>query len=253
MLNILLVDDSLIIRRSLRKIFEDVGHTIVNEAKDGMDGYVKYQKHLPDLVTMDITMPDMDGITSVKKIIAEYPQAKIIMITSHGQENMVIDAIKAGAKGYILKPLNKDKILEIIESIFGIEHSQLIIEQNKAQTEKQKENIEYFYIENRVGIFVVKIKTKYKTINKEIMIEIEEYIENLFIIRPLNIIFDFEGIENINDSAFEALFELINKINQLDLNIITKLYIPSAKLRELFNIAYEKHQNTKVKLLNSIS
>jgi len=74
---------------------------------------------MPDLVTMDITMPDMDGITAVKKIKKEYPDANIIMITSHGQEEMVRQAIISGARGYILKPILVDKVEESIDKIFG--------------------------------------------------------------------------------------------------------------------------------------
>ena len=251
-LNILVVDDSMIIRRNIKKIFEEVGHKIVAEAKNGMEAYTQYKSIIPDLVTMDITMPDMDGITAVRKIMDEFPNAKIVMITSHGQENMVIDAVKAGAKGYILKPLSKDKILESVEAIFGIDHSNIEPkeEEKPAEKKKKKDKLEHFRIENRSGIFVVKVRTAYKSIDKEIMLEIEEYIENLFVIKPLNIIFNFEGILEMSNGAMNTMFGLIKKLNNLD--VIAKLYIPSVELKDAVKLSYQNHKSAKLKLVNSI-
>ena len=71
----------------------------------------------PDLTTMDITMPDLNGIEATRRILAEHPQACIVMVTSHGQEQMVMDAIEAGAKGYILKPVKQEKLAETLETV----------------------------------------------------------------------------------------------------------------------------------------
>ncbi|MEA1892078.1 MAG: response regulator, partial [Campylobacterota bacterium] len=110
MLNILVVDDALIIRKSLKRMLEEIGHTVVAESKDGLESIKDYQKHKPELVTMDITMPNMDGIEAVGEIKKIDPDARIIMVTSHGQEDMVIGAINAGATGYLLKPITPAKI-----------------------------------------------------------------------------------------------------------------------------------------------
>ncbi|HEX5670107.1 MAG TPA: response regulator [Sulfuricurvum sp.] len=118
MLKILVVDDSLIIRRNIAKMLEGMGHEIVAEAKDGNEAIACFTKHTPDLITMDITMPDMDGIEAVKEIMKSNRAAKIIMVTSHGQEEMVITAIKAGASGYVLKPVTAEKLRKAIERIF---------------------------------------------------------------------------------------------------------------------------------------
>ncbi len=253
MLNILIVDDSMIIRRNIRKIFEEVGDKIVAEAKNGIEACSQYKNTLPDLVTMDITMPDMDGITAVKKIIEEYPNAKIVMITSHGQENMVIDAVKAGAKGYILKPLSKDKILESVESIFGVKRKDIEeVKKEEPIKTKKKDKLDFFRIENRSGIFIVRVKTAYKSIDKEIMLEIEEYIENLFIIKPLNIVFNFEGILEMSNGAMNTMFGLIKKLNKLE--VTAKLYIPSVELKDALKLSYQNnHKSAKLKLVNSIN
>lgn len=122
MLNVMIVDDSLIIRVKLKRLFKELNHNIIAEAKTGREAVDVYEKHMPDVVTMDITMPDMNGINAVKLIKQKFPDAKIIMVTSHGQENLVREALVSGAKGYILKPILKSKLKASISKIFhGLE------------------------------------------------------------------------------------------------------------------------------------
>ncbi|SLM28348.1 Chemotaxis protein CheY [Desulfamplus magnetovallimortis] len=116
-LNIMVVDDSAITIKKLTKILEELGHTVVAVARTGRDAAAMYGSVNPDLVTMDITMPDMDGIEATKLIRKEFHDALIIMVTSHGQEQMVIDAIEAGALGYVIKPVKKEKLQESIDRI----------------------------------------------------------------------------------------------------------------------------------------
>ncbi len=118
MLNVLVVDDAMIMRRSIKTILKELGHNVIAEAKSGKEAILLYNKFLPDLVTMDITMPDMDGVTAVKLLKEEHLDINVIMITSHGQEDMVRKSIKNGAKGYVLKPISKEKIKISIDKIF---------------------------------------------------------------------------------------------------------------------------------------
>ena len=118
MLKVLVVDDSLIIRKKITKLVTQLGHEVVNGAKNGQEAIDNYNSMNPDLVTMDITMPDMDGIEAVSHIIKADPEAKIIMVTSHGQEDMVIKSIQAGAVGYMLKPVTEDKLATAIGEVF---------------------------------------------------------------------------------------------------------------------------------------
>jgi len=118
MLKVLVVDDSLIIRKKVTKLTTQLGHEVLYGAKNGQEAIEKYNELKPDLVTMDITMPDMDGIEAVKNIIKDDSEAKIIMVTSHGQEDMVIKSIKAGAVGYMLKPVTADKLETAIGEVF---------------------------------------------------------------------------------------------------------------------------------------
>jgi two-component system chemotaxis response regulator CheY len=115
-LQILVVDDSLITVKKLSSMLTTLGHRVVRTAGTGQEALVAYEAYKPDLVTMDITMPDMDGIEATRQIRAKFPDALIIMVTSHGQEKMVLDALKAGAKGYVLKPFREDKLKDVIET-----------------------------------------------------------------------------------------------------------------------------------------
>jgi two-component system chemotaxis response regulator CheY len=122
---VFVVDDSLITVRKLAQMLEDLGYTVVGFAQTGNDVLAKYKELRPDLVTMDITLPDMSGIDVVRRILDQDSKALIIMITSHGQEKMVVDSIEAGAKGYVMKPVKSEILKETIEKVFttyGVSH-----------------------------------------------------------------------------------------------------------------------------------
>ena len=116
---VLVVDDAAFMRMMIKDILRKGGYQVVGEAEDGVRAIEKYRELKPDLVTMDITMPDMDGITAVKEIRAADPNAVIIMCSAMGQQAMVIDAIQAGAKDFIVKPFQPDRVLEAIRKVLG--------------------------------------------------------------------------------------------------------------------------------------
>ncbi len=116
---VLIADDSYVMRNNLRKIFEDHGMEVVAEAANGMQACFEYDRHLPDLVTMDINMPVMDGLTALKNIIARHPDAKVIMVSAEGQKNRLFQAIKNGAKHFLVKPITKEKTIEITEEVLS--------------------------------------------------------------------------------------------------------------------------------------
>ena len=117
--SILIVDDSRTSRKILRGILEDAGHKVIGEATDGQEGLNKYKELNPDIITLDITMPVMDGIAALKEIMSENPEAKVIMITAAGQQHKMIDAIKLGASEFVTKPFEKDEIISVINKIMG--------------------------------------------------------------------------------------------------------------------------------------
>lgn len=112
---ILIVDDAAFMRMMIKDILIKNGFEVVGEAEDGNQAVEKYKELHPDLVTMDITMPEKDGITALKEIREINPQAKIIMCSAMGQQAMVIDAIQAGAKDFIVKPFQADRVMESIQ------------------------------------------------------------------------------------------------------------------------------------------
>jgi len=120
----LIADDATIMRVNIKKMIEELGHEVVAEAKNGYEAVDMYNTYLPDFVTMDITMPEVngiaDGIDAVKKIIEDNPKAKIIMVTSHGEQEKVIRAVQAGAKSYLLKPIRYDKLEEVIMKVLTL-------------------------------------------------------------------------------------------------------------------------------------
>jgi two-component system chemotaxis response regulator CheY len=118
---ILLVDDSIFIAKQLSQILTSEGYEVIGTATDGIQGVEMYKEHMPnvDLVTMDITMPNMDGITALEKIIEFDANAKVVMISALGKEDLVKKALVTGAKSYIIKPLDRKKVLERIQSVIS--------------------------------------------------------------------------------------------------------------------------------------
>ncbi len=114
--SILIVDDSRTSRKFLKDILEKNGHEVVGEAINGKEGYEQYAKLKPDVVTMDITMPEMDGIEALRLIKQDYPDAKVVMITAAGQKDKVVEAVKLGASEFVSKPFIVETALEAIEN-----------------------------------------------------------------------------------------------------------------------------------------
>lgn len=116
---ILIVDDAAFMRMMLKDILVKNGYEVVGEAPNGAIAVERYKDTQPDLVTMDITVPEMDGITAVKEIKKIDPQARIIMCSAMGQQAMVIEAIQAGARDFIVKPFQPERVLEAVRKNLG--------------------------------------------------------------------------------------------------------------------------------------
>lgn len=117
MARILVTDDAAFMRMMLKTMLTEGGHEVVAEAENGKEAIRLYEESRPDVVTLDITMPEMDGLEALRGIRALDPNAKIIMCSAMGQQNMVIEAIQAGAKSFIVKPFQKDRVLDEISKI----------------------------------------------------------------------------------------------------------------------------------------
>lgn len=119
MAKILLVDDAAFMRKVIKDTLTKSGYSDIYEAVDGADAVEKYDELHPDLVIMDITMPNMDGLEALKSIRGKDPAANVVMCSAMGQETMVIDAVRSGAKDFIVKPFKADRVLKTVTSIIG--------------------------------------------------------------------------------------------------------------------------------------
>ncbi len=119
MARVLVCDDSAFMRMMLKKVLTEMGHQIIAEAADGKEAVDKYCQHKPDLTTMDITMPERDGIDAVKIIRREDKKAKIIMVTAIGQQQILREAIDAGAAEFIVKPFEASQVAKAVEKVLG--------------------------------------------------------------------------------------------------------------------------------------
>lgn len=117
--NILVVDDAAFMRMMVKDILVKNGYEVVGEAENGLRAVERYKETEPDLVIMDITMPEMDGIEAVKQIKKINNAAKIIMCSAMGQQGMVIESIQAGARDFIVKPFQADRIIEAVKKVLG--------------------------------------------------------------------------------------------------------------------------------------
>ena len=117
--SILICDDAAFMRMMIKDILVKNGYNIAGEAENGVKAVEKYQETKPDLVLMDITMPEMDGIQALKKIKEGDPNACVIMCSAMGQQAMVIESIQAGAKDFIVKPFQADRVIEAVKKVVG--------------------------------------------------------------------------------------------------------------------------------------
>lgn len=115
MAKILVVDDSMISRINLKKILVAEGHEVVGEGGNGVEAVKKFSELKPDLMTLDITMPEMDGLEALKKIMSTTPGAKVVMISALSQNAKIVEALKTGAKNYITKPYEPSQVLKVIK------------------------------------------------------------------------------------------------------------------------------------------
>jgi two-component system chemotaxis response regulator CheY len=116
---VLIVDDAIFMRTMIGDILKGAGFEVVGEASSGVEAVQKYKELKPDLVTMDIVMPDMGGIDAVKAIVEEDPDAKILMCSAMGQQGLVVEAIQAGARDFVVKPFQPSRVLEAVQRLLG--------------------------------------------------------------------------------------------------------------------------------------
>ena len=211
MARILIVDDSTVMRKNLYSIFSKNGHEIVGEAVDGRQAIISYITLKPDLVTMDITMPKLSGVDAVKEIIKKDSNAKIIMLSALNQKQMVFEALKNGAKHYIIKPIDPDNLITVVDEVLKAEPKK--VEKKMAEIIEDKPG---FKIDNQNGKFVIEFN---KYLGTKDLPNLDTAIKGLLFIKPLNIVFDFGSLQNITDELVKSIISFGRNIERSDGNV----------------------------------
>ncbi len=256
MITVLIVDDDSSTRRLLRHFLIGEGLEVVDEANDAFEAKRMYNKYKPDLVTMDINMPGIDGIEGVKRIIKIDPEAVIIMVTAYGEKEKVLEAIKAGAKNYILKPLNRAAIRKIIDTV--IAENKIKKEQQPPAAEEIREDNdtpageaqeEPFDITNpEGGKFYININPGLDQGGFE---KLSRAVEGILIIKPTKIMLNFDKIDDLNPEVRDLIVGLIKNITESH-GIIDVLASKNVSVNNHF-LQYIKEQVSKMKLVYTIS
>ena len=194
MARILVVDDSIVARKNIVGILTKAGHIVVGEAANGGQAHQMYMAHIPDLVTMDITMPVVNGIEAVKLIMKDYPNAKIVMVSALSQRNMVFEALEHGAKHYLVKPITNESVLGIVNKVLGVAKPAPSVAEPVPPVPSASNAPQPFMIESVNGMFKITI-TKYVT--EESFKSLKLAVQGLLFIKPLKVALHFESAESI--------------------------------------------------------
>lgn len=242
MARILIVDDASIMRKNLKTILAEAGHAIVAEASNGSQAYIEYVKHRPDLVTMDITMPYMNGLDTLKKIINDYPDARIIIISSTNNNKVILEAIQSGAKNYIIKPFMVDKVLDVVNQVLqvtGQVSSDTIdrIYKNMGQNELGTANTasdaagpaspksdgdastarSTFHIKLKNNTFIISIDESIDRISFDTL---RSGLQGILMVKPLKVVFDFGSCFMENLDCLDELIKFSNKAVKAGGNVL---------------------------------
>lgn len=204
MAKILVVDDSIVMRKNLSTILKGDGHIIIGEASNGRQAISQYEELLPDLVTMDISMPIMSGVEAVQRIVERYPDAKIVMISAVNQKKMVFNAINSGAKHYIIKPIDTNKVLSVINEVIQTDYSLVVDDQISAQS-----SVQGFEINNVDGRFVIKFNTCLDRNDHNLL---KMAVGGILFIKPLKVELNFDELESVEQTLLEPILKLAQEI-----------------------------------------
>jgi two-component system, chemotaxis family, chemotaxis protein CheY len=210
--NILVVDDSATTRRIISQMAGKLGHTVVAEAKTGIESFEMFEKFKPDLVTMDMEMPEGDGVSALKNIIGKYPEAVIVMITTVGAREKVLECIQLGAKNYIVKPMDEQKFVSVINEVIA----KFITSNNASEKGEDAKSADKINPDNPdssnfklSGSFVLDI---YKKMDDDLVNKIINSIQGTLMVKPLKFIFRIHFTKNeFNANDFDKIVQTIHK------------------------------------------
>lgn len=227
MARILIVDDSTVMRKNLYSIFSKNGHEVVGEALDGKQAILLYSNLKPDLVTMDITMPKMSGVDAVSEIIKKDSNAKIIIISALNQKQMVFEALKNGAKHYIIKPIEPNTLIGVVNEV--LRNDTETVEENNEEIIETEPG---FKIDNKEGKFVVGFN---EHLGIKDLPNLDTAIKGLLFIKPLNIVFDFGILLEVPEKVIQSIIKLGKNIQRSEGNVEYK-----SKSERLNNIIHQE-------------
>lgn len=231
MARVLVVDDALMMRKMIRKMAEGAGHIVVAEAVNGEQAIELYQKHLPDLVTMNITMPGTDGIEALIRIVRYDRNAKVIMVSALGQQHKIMEALENGAKSYILKPVTAERLIMVINQIMGGYNISPISakpvfdcdvghhpESCDPILEKAEKNSP-FIVENKEEIVSFKLMRHFKADEVSALLKA---VEEALAVKPPNVVFNFTQNSVLNSNGLHPFIDGMESIidNGTNLQII---------------------------------
>lgn len=221
MAKILIADDSIIMRRNLKTIFTKLGHEIVAEATNGQQAVDLYKEGEIDIVTLDITMPVMDGIEALKNILSIDPNANVIIISALDQKRMIFQALELGIKYYIIKPVTEEKIINALNKVLSLSETAPLKEEleNESGLKNNQENKDIeevepaapFSIDNVNGEFIVNINSSLDSSNINILLGT---LNGFLFIKPLKVNFKLNNSGNLEDSVMGSLVEMAKKIRE---------------------------------------
>lgn len=193
MARVMIVDDSGIVRKNMEIMLKKAGHEVVATADNGINAYMEYKRKLPDLVTMDLTMPDMDGIEAMQKIILDFPDAKIIVVSGLNERQSIIKAVRCGACHFLTKPIDQDKLMSVVDMVLvkGFDQNKRLELVQRLEVDakgREKKQVPYV-IEDKEGKYVV--ITINDTIQNNHMASLQTDIDNLLFKFQTKFIFDF--------------------------------------------------------------
>ena len=226
MARVLIVDDSAVARKSLRGIVTSLGHTVVGEAENGSQAFVEYTQFRPDIVTMDLTMQGMNGAEATSKIIATFPEARIIVISAIEERRVVIDALERGARHFIIKPITPEKVSAILNNVlkqkFDYQKHMELVRKLKGATEDSASRMrgtaqEYtppyrICLDNK--LIMVTINPNLSLIScQSLSIELEEYLTG-----TPRVLFDFGTTLSLDEPVLAEIDKLITSIENININ-----------------------------------
>ncbi|TMV50768.1 response regulator [Paenibacillus mesophilus] len=221
---ILIVDDSAVMRKNLKSILSRAGYEVVAEATNGEEAVRAYADYKPDLVTMDVTMPVLNGIEAVKRIVAADREAKIVVVSAFDQRSMLFEAMENGASHYIIKPITSDKLLAVVDKLLEGGNTDEDSSEDAAGPSVSAEAgaagdglggqpaQEPFTIENREGKFVITLSSR---LHEEAISSIRAAMQGLLFIKPLSVAFYFRDIAAGTEVPYlSSIEEMVASIRQ---------------------------------------